>query len=63
MFIRITTCLALLLLFSCKEKKTIVKTVKKDTLIAELYDVKFNSVNPKFKQDKANFIEHFLIKK
>lgn len=63
MFIRITTCLALLLLFSCKEKKTIVKTVKKDTLIAELYDVKFNSVNPKFKQDKANFIEHFFNKK
>jgi CubicO group peptidase (beta-lactamase class C family) len=63
MFIRLITCLTLLLFVSCKEKTTKKNTAKKDTIKEELYDVKFNTLSASYIKDKEKFIEHFFSQK
>ena len=63
MFIRVITCLTLLLVVSCKEKTIKKNTAKKDTIKEELYDVKFNTLSASYIKDKEKFIEHFFSKK
>lgn len=63
MFIRLITCLTLLLVVSCKEKTIKKNTAKKDTIKEELYDVKFNTLSASYIKDKEKFIEHFFSQK
>ncbi len=60
MFIRLITCLTLLFFISCKEKSTQKNIAQKDTIVKELYEVKFNSLSDAYIKDKEHFIEHFF---
>ena len=63
MFIRLITCLTLLFFISCKEKSTQKYIAQKDTIVKDLYDVKFDTLSTSYIKDKKRFIEHFFATK
>ena len=63
MFIRLITCITLLFFVSCKEKSTQKKSIKKNAIAQNVYDVKFNTLNANYIKDKEHSIAHFFATK